>query len=99
MRRWGHVQRLGCPGATMALPHPGGRRRREEPMRAANQRPTLALGPAILLVGLAGCTAAGRQTVVNHPRPTDLATAGHVRPGERVFPADHESALQPDAPG
>src|SRR5215468_12033495 len=88
-RRWGRVQRLSCLGATMALPHPGGRQcRREEPMRAANQRPTLALGPAILLVGLAGCTAAGRHTVANQTRQTDRTAAGYVVPGEREYPAD-----------
>jgi len=62
-------------------------------MRAANQRPTLALGPAILLVGLAGCTAAGRHTVVNQPRPTDQASAGYTTPGEREFPVDRGPAV------
>ena len=67
-------------------------------MRAANQRPTLALGPAILLVGLAGCSAAGRHTVVNQPHPTDQASAGYAAPGEREFPAAQAPVLLPEAP-
>jgi membrane-bound lytic murein transglycosylase D len=56
-------------------------------MRAANQRPTLALGTAVLLVGLTGCTAAGRRSVASYPRP-DQALATRTTPGEREFPAD-----------
>ncbi len=67
-------------------------------MRAANQRPILALGTAVLLLGLAGCTAAGLRTVVNHPRPTDQASALPVPPGEREFPVDQGPAADPGTP-
>ena len=56
-------------------------------MRAANQRPTLALGTAVLLVGLTGCSAAGRRPVAVSQRP-DQPLATRSTPQEREFPAD-----------
>jgi membrane-bound lytic murein transglycosylase D len=57
-------------------------------MRAANQRPILALGTATVLLGLAGCTAAVRPTVVSQPVQKDPAALTNAVPAEREFPAD-----------
>lgn len=65
-------------------------------MRAANQRPTLALGTATLLLGLAGCTAAVRPNGGNQPQVMRQASAIHVTPAEREFPADSGPAAGPD---
>lgn len=58
-------------------------------MRAANQRPILALGTAVLLVGLAGCSAGRRESTSPRlpqggpawgtyiPQTPDLGVAGH----------------------
>jgi membrane-bound lytic murein transglycosylase D len=67
-------------------------------MLAANQRPSQALGTALLLWGLAGCTAAGPRTVVNYPRPTDQASAQRVKPGEREFPVDQGPVARTGVP-
>jgi peptidoglycan lytic transglycosylase D len=65
-------------------------------MRAANQRPILALGTATALLGLAGCTAAVRPNVGSQPQVTQQASATYVTPAEREFPADAGPAGRPD---
>jgi membrane-bound lytic murein transglycosylase D len=65
-------------------------------MRAANQRPILALGTAVVLMGLAGCTAAVRPNVASQPLQT-TGRATVVAPAEREFPADPGPALQREA--
>lgn len=65
-------------------------------MRAANQRPTLALGTATVLLGLAGCTAAVRPNVGNQPQVMHQASATYVTPAEREFPADPGPAVRPE---
>jgi len=70
-------------------------------MRAANQRPTLALGTALLLLGLAGCSAAGRHKVANYPAPTDQVQARNPSAVEREFPVERAPAAgqaEPAAP-
>src|SRR5512147_73364 len=83
----------------MALPHPGGRcSRREEPMLAANQRPILALGTLVALLGLVGCAPAVRPRVAMPPAPTAQASASHIKPAEREFPANPGPPAGPEAP-
>src|SRR5262245_27439181 len=67
-------------------------------MRAANQRPTLALGTALLLLGLAGCSAAGRHKVANYPAPTDQVQARKPSAVEREFPVERAPAAGQPAP-
>lgn len=62
-------------------------------MRAAKQRPTLALGTAVLLVGLTGC-APTRRTVAGYPLPATQASSVHAIPGEREFPIDQFPAAK-----
>jgi membrane-bound lytic murein transglycosylase D len=59
-------------------------------MRAANQRPILALGTATVLLGLTGCTAAVRPTAVSQPIARDPASLTNIVPAEREFPAEPE---------
>src|SRR5262249_52481556 len=60
-------------------------------MLAANQRPILALGTVLLLVGLAGCTAADRNGA-SYPRPTDQTAAIlHSRQAAGQLPAGQGS--------
>src|SRR5215470_8238997 len=97
-RRCGRTQRLGSPGAPLASPHPGGRLSwREEPMFAANQRPITALGTALMLWGLAGCTAAGRHTVANYPAQAGPVLASS-QPLEREFPVEQAPAARTGEP-
>lgn len=65
-------------------------------MRAANQRPILALGTAVLLAGLTGCTAE-RRTLPSPPRSLAPAT-GTVSQLQREFPADPGPVVQEDRP-
>jgi membrane-bound lytic murein transglycosylase D len=55
-------------------------------MCAANQRPILALGTALALLGLTGCTAAGRRGGTS--LPTTYRSAGVVGRGEREYPVE-----------
>jgi len=51
----------------------------------------MALGTALVLLGLAGCTAAGRHTVANSPIPPGPALATYP-PVQREFPIEPASA-------
>jgi len=59
-------------------------------MRAVNQRPILALGTALVLLGLAGCTAADRNAT-SYPRPTNQAAGIYAKPPAGQFPGGQGS--------
>ena len=67
-------------------------------MLAANQRPILALGTLVVLLGLVGCAPAVRPRVATLPAPTGQASATHVTPAEREFPANPGPSAGPGAP-
>ncbi len=65
-------------------------------MRAANQRPIMALGTAALLLGLAGCTA-GRRTQPSPPRSVAQAKIAALN-SQRALAAEPAPAPQPAKP-
>jgi len=67
-------------------------------MRAANQRPTLALGTAVLLLGLAACAPTGRRIAAPGPLPTEQASATHAISRQPAAPAPQEPAADLDKP-
>lgn len=67
-------------------------------MLAANQRTIGALGTLAALLGLVGCAPAVRPRVAMLPAPTAQASATHVTPAEREFPANPGPSGGPEAP-
>lgn len=67
-------------------------------MRAANQRPILALGTATALLGLTGCTAAVRPAAVSPQHPTGPVAQPYAAPAEPEFPAEPAPAAAAPAP-
>lgn len=65
-------------------------------MRAANQRPIMALGTTLALLGLAACAPAVRPKLALPQAPTASETS--LTPTEREFPADPGTAARAEAP-